>query len=318
MAGLALATVGLDPITAAPRYTFGQSEFLDGIAFVPVMIGLFGLGEVLGQMTERRTAAGPPPEDLGRIWPSVAEFRAMAIPGAVGAGLGTFVGAIPAAGGDIAAVIAWEQARRLSRRAQEFGKGSLEGLAAAASACNSAIGGAMTTMLTLGIPGDAPSAVLIGALLIHGIQPGPLLFQGNRPLVYTIISLMAMAAVLIALVGLAGAKPLARALRIPDAWLWSGIILLGVVGSYALNNSLTDVWVMFVAGIVGFLCRRASIPLGPLVLGLILGPMMESNLRRALVLARGDWSAILLKPLVLFFLVATVASLAAPLFRKRA
>jgi putative tricarboxylic transport membrane protein len=315
--GLAVALVGLDPMTAYPRYTFGRSEFLDGISFIPVMIGLFGVGEVLAQVSERHWRSRALPPALGRIWPQAPEWKRMAAPAATGTAVGVIVGAIPAAGGDIASVIAWEQARRLSRRPEEFGKGSIEGLAATSAACNGVIGGAMTTMLTLGIPGDAPSAVLIGALLIHGVQPGPLLFRNHGPLVFTIIFLLAAAALLAAALGVAGARPLARALRLPDAWLWSGILLFGVVGSYALNNSLSDVWVMFAAGILGFLCRKAEIPLGPLVLGLILGPLMESNLRRALILSRGDWSAALARPIVLFFLAASVLSLLWPLWQAR-
>lgn len=315
MLGLALAMVGLDPMTAYPRFNFGRSEFLDGISFIPVMIGLFGLGEVFAQMSGAGSRRSELPAAMGRVLPKLAEWKRMLLPGAMGAGVGTFVGAIPAAGGDIAAVISWEQARRLSRKPAEFGKGSVEGLAASSAACNAAIGGAMTTMLTLGIPGDAPSAVLIGALLIHGIQPGPLLFRDHQALVYSIIFLMTFAALAIAAVNLLGARPLARALRIPDRWLWAGIILMGVVGSYALNNAVMDVWVMFGAGILGFFCRRAEIPLGPLVLGLILGPMMESNLRRALILSRGDWLAILTRPMVLFFVVVTAASLLWPLWK---
>ncbi len=318
MLGLALATVGLDPMTAYPRYTFGQSEFLDGISFVPVMIGLFGLAEVLTQISERHKTTALPSGALGRIWPRAAEWKKM-IPGTIaGAGLGTFVGAVPAAGGDIGSVIAWEQARRLSREKEKFGKGSIEGLAASCASCNSAIGGAMTTMLTLGIPGDAPSAVLIGALMIHGIQPGPLLFRDKASFVFSLVFLMAFAAILIMVIGLLGARPLARALRLPNPWLWAGIVLFGTVGSYALNNAVVDVWAMFVAGVVGFLFRKANIPLGPLVLGLILGPMMESNLRRALILSRGDWTEPLTQPIVLFFLAATLLSLLLPLLKRRA
>ncbi len=317
MLGLALATVGLDPMTAYPRYTFGQSEFLDGVSFVPVMIGLFGLAEVLTQISERHKTTDLPSGALGRIWPRAAEWKKM-IPGTIaGAGLGTFIGAVPAAGGDIGSVIAWEQARRLSREKEKFGKGSIEGLAASCASCNAAIGGAMTTMLTLGIPGDAPSAVLIGALMIHGIQPGPLLFRDKASFVFSLVFLMAFAAILIMAIGLLGARPLARALRLPNPWLWAGIVLFGTVGSYALNNAVVDVWAMFVAGVVGFLFRKANIPLGPLVLGLILGPMMESNLRRALILSRGDSTEPLTQPIVLFFLVATLLSLLLPLLKKR-
>ena len=158
---------------------------------------------------------------------------------------------------------------------------------------------------------------MIGALLIHGIQPGPLLFQNNQAFVFSIVFLLAFAAVLIMIIGLIGAKPLARILRIPAPWLWAGIILFGTVGAYALNNAVVDVWAMFAAGVVGFLFRKAQVPLGPLVLGLILGPMMEANLRRALIISRGDWVGALTRPIVLFFLVATVLSLVWPLIRSR-
>jgi putative tricarboxylic transport membrane protein len=317
MLGLAISTVGLDPMMAVARYTFGNPEFLDGISFVPVMIGLFGLGEVFAQMASPTgEGVGELAEKLGRIRPTVGEWKRMLLPGLLGSSLGTMVGAIPAAGGDIASVIAWEQTKRLSRTPEEFGKGSMEGLAASTTASNAAVGGAMTTMLTLGIPGDAPSAILIGALLIHGVQPGPLLFRDHAPLVYAIILLMLLAAVLVAGIGLLAARPLAASLRIPKPWLWTAIVLLSLVGSFALNNSVTDVWVMCGAGVLGFLLRKADVPLGPLVLGLILGPMMESNLRRALILSRGDWSAILLRPLVGTLLLATVACLVWPLLRQ--
>jgi len=315
MLGLAASTVGLDPMTAYPRYTFGQTELLDGLSFVPAMIGLFGFAEVLTQISERHGKPEEPAGKLGSIWPKVAQWKAMLPSALAGSGLGTLIGAVPAAGGDIGSVVAWEQARRFSKRKDEFGKGSLEGLSASCAACNAAIGGAMTTMLTLGIPGDAVSAVLIGALMIHGVQPGPLLFRDHRAFVFTLVLLLAAAALVMMLVGLLGARPLARALRIPNPWLWAGIILFGTVGAYALNNSVTDVWLMFFAGVAGFLLRKAQAPLGPLVLGLILGPMMESNLRRALILNRGDWAAMLGQPIVAVFLALTAASLAWPLLR---
>lgn len=315
--GLALALVGLDPMTAYPRYTFGMSEFLDGISFVPVMIGLFGLAEVLAQISERHEVRSLPAGALGRILPRRSEWKQMLPSMMTGAGLGAIVGAIPASGGDIGSVIAWEQARRISPDKEEFGKGSLRGLAASCAACNGAIGGAMTTMLTLGIPGDAVSAILIGALLIHGIQPGPLLFQNHRAFVFSIVFLLIFASLAIMAVGLVGAKPLAGILRIPAPWLWAGIVLFGTVGAYALNNAVADIWVMFAAGIAGFLFRKAQIPLGPLVLGLILGPMMEANLRRALIIARGDWAGILSRPIPLFFLTASVLLPILPLLRAK-
>src|SRR5690606_25890671 len=316
--GLGLATVGLDPMTAFPRFSFGVADFLDGISFVPVMIGLFGLSEVLTQVAQRgaRSLEAPGDTDLGRTIPTAAEARQVAPAALAGAAIGSLVGAIPAAGGDVGSVIAWEQTRRLAKDKANYGKGSIEGLSSAVAAANAAIGGAMTTMLTLGIPGDAVSAILIGALLIHGIQPGPLLFQGKQAFVFTLVFLMAFAAIIGTIMGLIGARPLAKVLKIPGPWLWVAITLFGIIGSYALNNAVVDVWAMFVAGIVGFLLRRAQVPLGPLVLGLILGPIMEANLRRALVLSRGDWAGTLSRPIVLFFFVATALSLLAPVFNE--
>lgn len=315
--GLALATVGLDPMTAYPRFTFGISDFLDGISFIPVMIGLFGFAEVLIQIADRGEEREKlPTGTLGRVFPTRAQLKQLLPHTGLGAAIGTIVGVIPAAGGDIAAVVAWEQSRRVSREKQSFGKGSIEGLTASCTAASAVIGGAMTTMLTLGIPGDAVSAILIGALLIHGIQPGPLLFQSNQSFVYTLVVLMAIGALIGMILGLIGARPLAQVLRIPNPWLWAAITLFGIVGSYALNNAVIDVWAMFVAGVIGFLLRRAEVPLGPLVLGLILGPLMEANLRRALVLSRGDWMGTLSRPIVLFFFVATALSLLAPFFNE--
>ena len=315
--GLAVALVGLDPMTAYPRYTFGMSEFLDGISFIPVMIGLFGLAEVLVQISDRHAAKAVASGAIGRIVPKAAEAKRMLGATFSGAAVGTMVGAIPAAGGDIGSVIAWEQARKTSASSDRFGKGSLRGLATSCAACNAAIGGAMTTMLTLGIPGDAVSAILIGALLIHGIQPGPLLFANNQSFVFSLVFLLIFASLLITAIGILGAKPLARILNVPAPWLWMGIVLFGTIGAFALNNAVVDVWAMYVAGIAGFLFRRANIPLGPLVLGLILGPMMESNLRRALILSRGDWLSMLSRPILLVFLAATVLSLFWPLIRAR-
>ncbi len=315
--GLALATVGLDPMTAYPRFTFGISDFLDGISFIPVMIGLFGFAEVLTQIADRAQEREKPVMGaLGSVFPSLAQWKQMLPHVGLSSIIGTIVGVIPAAGGDVGAIVAWEQSRRISREKQTFGKGSIEGLAASCVGANSSVGGGMATMLTLGIPGDSVSAVFIGALLIHGIEPGPMLFQNNQTFVFTMVWLMTFGAIIGIALGLIGARPLAKVLRIPSPWLWVSIMLFSIIGSYALNNAVADVWAMFVAGIIGFLLRRVDVPVAPLVLGLILGPIMEANLRRALVLSRGDWIGTLSRPIVLFFFVATALSLLAPLYNE--
>ena len=321
MLGLAISAIGLDPIMAYPRLTFGTTALIEGISFIPVMVGLFGVAEVLIQVRARRarrTAAEGAFESDARkdASPAGASPRRLAPHALLGSAIGTGVGIIPGAGGDIGSIIAWGQSRRLSAAPERFGRGSPEGLVAACSAANGAIGGAMTTMLTLGVPGDAASAVLIGAMLVHGVQPGPLLFRDRPELAGTIVTLLLMAAALTLAVGLLGARPLARILRLRDELLWGLILIVCVLGSYALNGSTTDVWVMLAAGAGGYVLRNAGFPMGPLVLALILGPMAESNLRRALVLSQGDPSILFTRPIALVLLSITAISLAAPLFRR--
>lgn len=315
--GLAISVVGLDPIMAYPRLTFGSPAFIEGVSFIPVMVGLFGVAEVLMQVYARVPHQVRPTLRIAQVLPRWIELRGMAPHALLGSALGTGVGIVPGAGGDIGSMIAWGQARRVSRTPDAFGRGSIEGLAASSTAANAAIGGAMMTMLTLGVPGDAASAVLIGALLVHGLQPGPLLFRDRPELAGDLIVLLLMAAVLTLIVGLLGARPLARILRIRDEILWGLILIVCVLGSYALNQSPVDVWVMLIAGGLGFLLRQARFPMGPLVLALILGPMAESNLRRALVISQGDLSIFVTRPIALVLLSVTAASLLWPLVRRR-
>ena len=317
MLGLAISVVGLDPIMAYPRLTFGSGAFIEGVSFIPVMVGLFGVAEVLMQVYARAPHRLRHPLPLERIVPSGRELREMAPHALLGSIVGTGVGIIPGAGGDIGSMIAWGQSRRLSSTPGAFGHGSLQGLVASCTAANAAIGGAVTTMLTLGIPGDAASAVLIGALLIHGLQPGPMLFRDRPELASDIVMLLLMASFLTFLVGLAGARPLARILTIRDEILWGLILIVCVLGSYALNQAQVDVWVMLASGALGFVLRQARFPMGPLVLALILGPMAESNLRRALVLSQGDISVFLTRPIAVVLLAITAGSLLWPLIRRR-
>lgn len=315
--GLALSTIGLDPIMAYPRLTFGSPAFIEGISFIPVMVGLFGIAEVLMQVYARTPHQLRNFGRIDRILPRGREWRTMAPHALMGSAIGTGVGIIPAAGGDIGAMIAWGQSRRSSSAPDEFGKGSLRGLVASSTAANAAIGGALTTMLTLGLPGDSASAVLIGALLIHGLQPGPMLFRDRPELANELIVLLLMAAFLTLVVGLLGARPLAWILRVRDEILWALILIVCVLGSYALNQAPVDVWVMLASGALGFVLRQARFPMGPLVLALILGPIAESNLRRALVLSQGDPTILITRPIAAVLLIVTVVSLVWPVVRRR-
>jgi len=314
--GLLLATIGMDPISAVPRFTFGVTDLLEGLALVPVLVGVFALGEVLYQFSL------PEPDrslfrEIGRVLPSRREYGRITVPTLLACITGTFIGALPGVGGDVASFVAYDQAKKVSRHPEEFGKGSLEGLAAAECANNSVTGGAMIPMLTLGIPGDAVTAVILGALMVHGVRPGPDLFEKQTHLLAAIFMGLLVANLLVLPVGLAGAKLFAQTVRAPRHYLFPLIVLLCVVGSYAINNSLFDVSVMLLFGLLGWGLRRWSFPIAPLVLGLILGRMVEENLRRALILSGGSCTVFLQRPLALSLLMLALLSVALTLWQRR-
>jgi putative tricarboxylic transport membrane protein len=315
--GLFIATIGLDPMLSFPRFTFSNSNLLDGISFIPIMIGLFGLGEVLSQVLEAKKEDKVKKVKIGRILPNREERKMMRKPFWFSSAISTIIGAIPGAGGDIASLISWEQSKRFSKKKEEFGKGSLEGLAASSTANNAVIGGAFTTMLTLGLPGDSVTAILIGALMMYGMQPGPTLFTDHVDFVYIIISLLFIANVIVLFVGVGGANLFSRIMLVKKEIIWAAVILFSIVGSYALNNSFFDVWVMAISGLLSVVFRKLDFPLGPLILALILGPMAESNLRRSLSMSLdGTATYLLTRPITVSLLVLAIISLTFPLLKK--
>lgn len=312
--GLLVSTIGMDPITAVPRFTFGATQLLEGLAFIPVLVGVFAFGEVLYQ------SCLPEPDRsvfgrIARVLPSLGEWKQITPATSLACVTGTFFGALPGVGGDIASFVAYDHARKLSRRPERFGKGALEGLAAAECANNSVTGGALIPMLTLGIPGDAVTAVLLGALLVHGVRPGPELFEKQGTLLAAIFIGLLLANLFVLPVGLAGAKVFAQVVRSPRRWLAPTIVVLSVVGSYAINNSLFDVGVMFVFGLLGWGMRVWGFPLSPFVLGMILGKMTEENLRRALILSGGSWMVFLQRPLAATLIALAVLSILITVWR---
>ena len=317
--GFLISTVGLDSMYAYPRYTFGLVDLLQGISYVPVMIGLFGFGEVLSQIYEnKKSGREVTKHKIGRIIPTVKMFRDFAPLTTISALASVVIGAIPGAGGDIASIICWDQAKKVSRDGENYGKGSPEGLAVTCTANNGIIGGAMTTMLTLGIPGDGVTAVLIGSLMMYGMQPGPMMFVENRPFVYQLMVMMIVANLMFLVFGLLTSKASANLLNIKEQYVWAAIILLSIVGSYAVSNSLFDVIIMFICGVAGVFLKQVDFPLPPLILGLILGPMAESNFRRALALSSGSYRIFLGSFISVLLLLFTAAALIGPVvFRNR-
>ncbi len=312
--GLLVATIGMDPMGGFPRFTFGNAELTSGINFIPVMIGLFAASEAFTSMEDvfAKNKMQIVVEKAKLKW---AEFKSIIFTILYSAGLGSFIGMIPGAGADIAAFVGYNEAKRFSRHKDEFGKGAIQGISAPEAAGNAVTGGAMIPLLTLGIPGDAVTAVLLGALMVQGIQPGPMLFESNGPLVYTLFFGMLIANIFILIVGLSGIKLFTKILLIPKSILTPLILVLSVIGSYALGNNYFDVIVMLVAGIIGYFMKKYDFPVSPLILGLILGPMMESNLRRSLVMSQGDISILFTRPIACVLIILAVITLVTPIIK---
>lgn len=257
--GLLIATIGLDPIGGFPRFTFDSMDLMTGVNFIPVMIGLFAASEAFHSM-ENLFSSRQVAMKVEKIKLKWQEFKMLIGTMLRSSGIGTFIGMIPGAGADISAFVAYNEAKRFSKNKEEFGKGALKGVAAPEAANNSVTGGAMIPLLTLGIPGDAVTAVLLGALMVQGLQPGPMLFETNGPIVYTLFVGMLLANVFMLFIGLAGIRLFTKVLLIPKAVLIPMIIVLCVVGSYSLGNNYFDVVVMFVAGVIGYFLKKFEFP----------------------------------------------------------
>lgn len=314
--GLLLGTIGRDPMTGEGRFTFGISELGDGLPFIAAVVGLFGITEILTQvLTHDPKIKTKVISQFGKWWPTRSDLRTMAKPTAIGSVVGAVVGVVPAAGGDIAGIVAWDQARRASKHPEKFGKGSLEGVSASDSSSAATQGGALTTTLALGIPGDSVMAVMLGSMIIWGIQPGPSLFVKNPTLIYTIAGIMLIAVLASLVLSLMRMRGVVKLLALPPQYLWAVVIVFCIVGTYAVNNSIFDVVLMTIFGFIGLAMRRFGMPPGPLVLGLILGPLAEGNLRRALLL---DGPAeIFTSPIALTFLGISALALCWPIAQAR-
>lgn len=313
--GLGIATVGVDPIQAYPRFSFGNTQIGAGIEFIAVLIGVFGVAEALTQF-ERLRGGTESRTELGSFGLGLGKLRSLA-PTTLGSSvLGFLVGVLPGTGGDIGSFVAYNETRRFARGEKRFGRGDPRGVAAAESANNSSTAGALVPMLTLGIPGDSVSAILIGAITVHGLRPGPQLFTGSPELVYGIFIGFLITYGFLLLLGMAGIRLWAQMLRVPTRYLWPTVLVLSVIGSYALRSNSFDVLVMLLAGALGYFMIKGGYPLAPLVIGIIVGPIAETGFRRAMIISGGsyDW---LLQPIPLILLVLTIASLAISLLRGR-
>jgi putative tricarboxylic transport membrane protein len=299
--GLIFACVGIDVTTGYPRFTFGSTELMAGIGFIPAMIGLFGLSEVFksalapetfksATITEKISISF---ESVGKI---LYKFKLLILRSSI---IGNLIGALPGAGADIGAWVSYGMAKKMSKRSEAFGTGIEEGIIAPTSANNAALGGTWIPALVFGIPGDTITAIVLGAMMMYGLKPGPLIFQQNAFLVDQIFSVAIVSQFFLLIIGWFGIRLYTYLFKFPRNVVLVGVLIFSVVGSYALRSSLFDVGIMLAFGILGYVMERCRIPLPPLILGLILGPMIEDNLRVGLVKSDGSFLPFFTRPISL-------------------
>ena len=306
--GLLIATVGIDLTTGVERFTFGVPELYEGIQFIPVLIGLFAVTELLNQAQElgrERIAVAVSALKL----PSLDDFRRVKNTILRSSGIGIFVGVLPAEGSTMAAMIGYNEAKRWSKNPDAFGKGTIEGVAGPEAANNAATGGAMVPTLALGIPGSATAAVILGGLQVQGLRPGPYLFEEQPGLLYGIFFAMLLANVLFLFIGLLGAKVFSRISLIPRTFLWPTVFALCFVGAYGLNQSMVDVWIMIISGLVGFVLKKNGFGPAPIIMGVVLGGLVETSLAQSMIIFDQQWTGFLSRPITLSFFALAVISL---------
>ena len=315
--GLILATVGLDLISGAPRFTFGTVALIEGINFIPVMIGVFAIAEVM------RTLMNPPTTDISKIriqnvdYPQVRRtlWRYRGKLG-VGAIIGTIVGALPGAGSDIAAWVSYGWAKKFSKTPEKFGTGHAEGIVAASCSNNAATCSTWIPTLVFGIPGDSVTAIVIGVLFLKGLEPGPTIFVENAPLVYSIFVSFFVANIILIPVGLAAIKVSKQMLRVPPNVLMPIILIFTLVGAYAINNSMLGIIIALSAGVLSFFMQENDFPVAPLILGLVMGSMLEITFMQGMIAKQGDLTAFFSRPIAGGLGTLTIMVWLSPLLMK--
>ena len=306
--GLFVATIGLDPIHAFERFTFGHNAMTGGIALIPALVGAFGFAEVLTVISQPKLKALPDSSDsvLPKIVDLLRYWRTIIRSGLIG----VFIGILPGVGEDMAAWSSYAAAKRASKEREQFGKGSVDGLIAAETGDNASIPGALIPALALAIPGSAPAAVLMAAMIIHGAQPGPMLMVNQPQFVYDVVGITLVATLAILIFGLILVRPILWVLRVPREIIMPIVFVLCVLGSYSITQRLFDVWVMLGTGVVCFLLRRQGFPVAPFVLGLVLGDIVDKSLRRGLVLSDGSLTPFFTRPISALLALLVLAMLA--------
>jgi putative tricarboxylic transport membrane protein len=317
LVGVLLGSVGVDSISGRYRFTFGIPTLMDGLGLVPVIMGLFGISEVLLNLEHLAVKRTIYAESMKGLLPNLEDWKRSVMPIARGSLLGFFLGILPGAGAIIASFAAYAAEKRVSKHPEQFGKGAIEGVAAPEAANNAAAGGAFIPLLTLGIPANAVMAILLGALMIHGLQPGPLLMTRAPDLFWGTITSMYIGNAMLLVLNLPLIGIWIRVLRISYTVLFPFILLFCLIGSYSVNNNVGDGLVMWVFGILGYLLKKFDYEAAPLVLAVVIGPMMEEALRQSLILSAGSFSIFVERPISAGFIFTAALLLVFPLLTRR-
>ncbi|WP_299360462.1 tripartite tricarboxylate transporter permease [uncultured Paracoccus sp.] len=315
--GLLIGTVGMDPTTGTPRFTFGILNLFSGVEFTVALIGLFSVPQAIRLMLKSEAdREGRVSSIRDRMLPTWPQFREL-LPNSVrSSAIGVLTGLIPGTGGDTASWFAYNEAKRFSRNKEAFGTGHPAGIVAPEAANNAVVGGALVPTIALGIPGSSATAVLLGGVMVHGILPGPTLMTEYGDVTYTLLWAVLFANVALFVVGLFFTRACVAVTKIPNRVVGPVIIVLSVVGSFALNNSMFDVWLMLVFGMLGFVFDEVGIPTPPLVIGLILGPVLDTSLQQSLLIGQGNWLFFMQSPIAVVLLAIALLSIlqSTPLF----
>jgi putative tricarboxylic transport membrane protein len=306
--GMGLAMVGTAPIDGLPRFTLGFQEFQAGFSQLPALVGLFAIPEVLKAITEPSiVTVNAESARIKGFGFSLKEFFSQTKNTIVSSAIGVGIGILPGIGGATSNILAYGAVRRISKYPKKFGTGIIDGVVATETANNATVGGAMVPLLTLGIPGDTITAVLLGAFMVHGLQPGPMLFRNNSSLIYAIFAAMVIANIMMIVIEFGFMRGFVKLLRIPKGILLPLVLVLCAIGAFSANNRIFDVWVLLGFGIVGVILSRADYPQAPVILGFILGPYVETYLRRGMQFSRGDFLAFFQSPIACVFILIGVA-----------
>ncbi len=315
--GLFLATVGIDAMSGTIRFTADTTYLLGGVSFIPVLIGVFAFAQVLASVEDSYNGRRAEQHlHIDRAIPSLEDIKRVIVTLIRSSCIGTFIGCIPGTGGDIASFVSYDQAKHWSKNGKNFGNGEPEGIVASEAGNNSVSGGAFIPVLTLGIPGDGATAIMMGALMVQGLQPGPLLFVEKAPDVYAIFIGLFLANIIMGILGFSLIRLFVKVVNVPIQILLPIIILMTFVGTYSYNNSFNDVYVMVFAGIAGYFLNKLGFSMSAVIIGIILGGMAEQNFVGSLIMSDGSFDIFLTRPICLLFLAAAAISLLSPLFGK--